>query len=503
MKTSIAKAVSGVMIVSILCRVLSLLANQVYMAHFGTLNVELNIYTYAINIPVVLFNSFGTAIATVVIPIFAGLTANKKMGEANGFASNVLTVFGSMIVGLIVLGMGLSPILPKFTSYAAGAEYSFAVKALMIMMPVMLFSGVSYVFQGILQSLGKYAMPAAVSLPSSLVIIGYVLLLADRFGVTGLLWATFIGLLLQAVILIPPAYKAGFRFRWNFGLKNPHIKQAFSLILPVLLGSGAFQINMLYSLTLMANFKSTITLMSFVQNIIVSSVTTVVFSVTAVLYPKMTTELSLGNQEGYKSTLTGGISTFVFLFLPATAGMILVRNPFMNLISGYGKVTPADVEKAGIILALYAICLVSIALKELLDRGFYAAKNTKIPAVCGFITVAANVVFSQIAIRFMGEYGIPLAYSLASFCSMGFLLFKMRGKIGKFDSQTVKTLWTTLFATLIMAAGVWAAMAILPGFDGFVGRILAVGIPAGVGILLYGVAGVLLKNPLIMKVLKR
>ena len=502
-KKSIAGAVGGVMVVTLLCRVLALLANQMYMAQFGTADVQLNIYSYAISIPNVIFNSVGTAISTVVIPIYASLTAKKKLGEANVFASNVLTIFGSIILGLIVLGMGLAPILPKFTEFSSGADYAYAVKALMIMMPVMLFYGVSYVFQGVLQSLGKYTMPAAVSLPSSLIIIAYVLLFADQYGVTGLLWTTFLGLLLQALILIPPTVKAGFRFRWTYQLKDTHMKQAFSLILPVLIGSGAFQINMLYSNTLMANFEGTVTIMMFVQNIIVSSVLAVAYSVTAVLYPKMSQELAVGNTEGYKSVLTGGISTFIFLFLPATVGMILVRTPFMNLISGYGKVTAQDVEKAGMILALYAICLTSIALKELLDRGFYAAKNTKIPAVCGFITMGANVLFSQIAIRFLGPLGIPLAYSLASFCAMGFLFIKMRKQIGTFGNQTGKVFWTSLGAAVIMAVGVWLTMQYLPQFDGFIGRVIALGVPAGVGILLYAVVGILLKNPLIMKVLKR
>lgn len=78
------------------------------------------------------------------------------------------------------------------------------------MMPVMLFYGLNYIFQGILQSRGKYGFPAFVSVPSSLVVIFYVFALGDKYGITGLLIATFFGLSLQALILIPPAIAARF-----------------------------------------------------------------------------------------------------------------------------------------------------------------------------------------------------------------------------------------------------------------------------------------------------
>ena len=503
MKKSLGKAISSVMLITLICRVLALVSNQFYLSWFGASDTQLNIYSYAVSVPNIIFNSLGTAISTVVIPIFAALMAEKKKDEADKFASNVLTVFGSIILGLIAIGMCLAPVLPKFTDFSSGENYTFAVKSLMIIMPVMLFYGVSYVFQGILQSLGSFAIVAAVSLPSSLIIITYVTLFADKFGVTGLLWATFLGLFMQAAILIPPAIKKGFKFRFSYALKNPHIRQAFSLIGPVLIGSGAFQINMFYNVTLIANFENTVTLLTFVQNLVLNTVLAVVYSVTAVLYPKMTTELAEGNKEGYKSTLTGGIDSFVFLFLPATVGMVLVRNPLLNLISGYGKMTAQDIDTAGIILALYSCAFVSIALKELLDRAFFADKQTKIPAVCGFITVITNIIFSQIAIRFIGAYGIPLAYTLSSFSACGFLLIKMRGKIGAYGKDSVKNLTVSVISALCMGVVVWLVNGFMPEIDGIIGRVINLGVPVLAGVIVYAVCSIIFKNPIAMKVIKR
>lgn len=503
MKKSLGRAISSVMIITIFCRGLALVANQFYISYFGASDVNLNIYSYAVSIPNIIFNSLGTAISTVVIPIFAALLVSEKKSEANRFASNVLTIFSSVIILLILIGIAISPILPKFTDFATPETYDFAVKSLMIIMPVMLFYGISFVFQGVLQSFGSFAFPAAVSLPSSLIIISYVLLFADKYGVLGLLWATFLGLFMQAAMLIPPAVKAGFKFTLQYDFKNPHIRQAFSLIVPVLIGSGAFQINMFYNVTLMANFKNTVTLLTFVQNLVLNTVLAVVYSVTAVLYPKMTREVAANDKFAYKQTLTGGLCSFIFIFLPATVGMILVRTPLLNLISGYGKVTPSDINTAGIILSFYALSFTSIALKELLDRGFFAYRNTKTPAVCGFITVFANIIFSQIAIRFIGPYGIPLSYSLSSICAALFLLFKMQKEIKIFQSDIPKTFLVSIISSVIMGLSVYFTLKVLPPISGILGNLVNLLVPMLIGTAVYAIISIVLKNPVAMKVVKR
>ncbi|MEE1086104.1 MAG: lipid II flippase MurJ [Schaedlerella sp.] len=502
MKKSISKAISMVMIITLACRVLALISNQFYMSYFGASDIELNIYSYAISVPNAIFNSVGTAISTVIIPIYATLIVEKKNEEANLFASNVLTIFGSIIIFLVIIGMCLAPVLPKFTDFNTGKNYEFAVKSLIIIMPVMLFYGVSYVFQGVLQSLGSFYAVAAVSLPSSCVIIVYLLLFAEDFGVIGLLWTTFVGLMLQALILIPPAIKKGFRFTLCYDRKNPYVKQAFSLIGPIILGSGAFQINMFYNVTLTANFDNMVTLLTFIQNLVLNTVLAIVYSVTAVLYPKMTAELAEKKEENYKITLTEGMDFFIFLFLPATIGIISVRTELLSLISGYGKITEKDINTAGIFLALYSMAFVSIALKELLDRAFFAAKQTRIPALCGFITVITNVIFSQIFIRYIGVYGIPLSYTVSSFCAMLFLLYNMRRKIGRFGKKSAKNLITSVFSTVLMGVFVHFAIEIIPSFDGIIGRIINLGIPVMTGMTVYFIVALLLKNPVILYAVK-
>lgn len=507
MKKSLSKAIGSVMVVMILSRLLALVSNQTYISFYGTENTELNIYSYAIAIPNVIFNCFGTALSTVVIPIFAGLLTTKGKEAAERFASGILTVSMLLITLLTGVGMLLSSVIPKFTEFAdTEGSYRYAVMAIRIMMPVMFFYGINYIFQGILQSIGQFRLPAAVSIPSSLTVILYVFLWGDRFGVTGLLIATFIGLALQAVILIPPVLKAGYRFRFLLDFHDESMRRALKMTLPVLIGVSAYQLNMFFNITMMANFENRVTLLSFVQNLVLYSVLAIAYSVTAVIYPELSRLHAEGDKDGYKKTLSSSIGDLCFLLLPATVGLILMREPFLAVISGYGQVTEGDIAVAGTILFMYCIGLCAIGVKEILDRAFYAMQNTKTPAIAGFVVMGTNVVLSLSLIRVINEYGIPLAYSISSLVGTGFLYVMLRRKYGGLGNGLRTNLLKCTLAAAVMGVCVFflrnGIAVLLPG-GGLFSKMIRLLVPTVAGVAVYFALTALLRVPTITEKLKR
>lgn len=489
-------SVSYVMIIMILSRLLALVSTQVYMSFFGADNTELNIYSYAITIPNTIFNCFGTALSTVFIPIYAGHLASGHDDKAARFANNIITIASAFTVALILVGTALSPVLPKLTSFKSGQAYSFAVKALMIMMPVMLFYALNYIFQGILQSKGKYGWPAFVSVPSSLVVICYVIFLGDKYGVTGLLAATFIGLSLQALILIPPAIATGFRYRPSFKLKDPDVISAGKMTVPVLVGVSAYQFNMFFNTTMIAGFDGMVTLLTFVQNIVVYMVLAFVYSVTAVIYPKLTAFVAEGKIDEYKYSLSSVLQSVLALLVPVTFGFITVRRPLLELISNYGKITESDIEKAGTLVLAYSVGIVGIGLKEILDRAFYALKDTKLPAVNGFVIMATNVALSLTLTGIIGAYGIPLAYSVSSLVGLCVLLFALKKKIGPYCPGLGVNFAKCVVSGVVMSAAVVAVrfgVNARLSYDSVLVRLVKLGVPVCVGVAVYAVMVVLLR----------
>ncbi len=506
-KKNLAGSISYVTVIMLFARFLSLASTQVYLAKFGTASTEINIYSYAISVPNILFTCLGTALSAVVIPIYAGRVARGETALAKRFGDNMLTVSTLLTSVLVVLGIGLSFLLPKFTAFREPAgTYWACAGALMTMMPAMLFYAWNYVFQGMLQSNGKYGWPAFVSVPSSLIVMGYVVFFADRFGVPGLLIATLLGLAAQALILVPPLLRTGYRYRPVFDLKDPDLRSALRMSLPVLIGVSAYQVNMFYNNTVISHYEGMVTLLTYVQNLVIYLVLAFVYSVTAVLYPRLSAAAAREDMAGYKSTLAGVLNAVLLLLLPVTFGFIAVRTQLLDLIARWGKITPADVRSAGLLLAMYALGIVGIGFKEILDRAFYALKETRISAWVGVLIMGVNIALSLVLMRIFGPYGLPLAYSIASLAGAGVLLARLRRRIGPFLAGTFAVLWKGLVASGVMFGVVLFLNALLarhlPG-DGLALRCLKLALPVTAGVLVYGGMLLVLRVPMALRFMEK
>ena len=489
MKKKLLGSISYVMLIMVLSRVLSLVSTQFYMSTFGVRGAEIEVYSYAISLPNIIFNCFGTALSTVVIPIYTDYIANNNRKSAKKFADNILTIATVFTVILAIIGIALSPVLPRLTGFSATEETrAFCTKALMIMMPVMIFYGLNYIFQGMLQSEGVFGWPAFVSVPSSLTVILYVILLSDKFGVTGLLVATFIGLSLQAIILIPPLVKKGYRFTPSFNLKDPDVIKAGKMTLPVLLGASSYQLNMFYNVTMIANYDGMVTLLTFIQNLILNMVLAFVYSITAVLYPKLTEYAATGQMGEYRKTLNSVLNSVLLLLIPITFGLFCVRVPLLELITKWGKIDSSDIENGARLIAIYSIGIVGIGLKEILDRAFYALKKTLVSAINGFIIMLVNISLSLLLMNYIGAYGIPFAYSCASLTGAVILIVVLNKKVGGFLDSTLSIVLKSLVASLIMSAVVIGISKIFGIYleDSLISRIIKLCVPTGCGIAVYG-----------------
>ena len=486
------------MIIMLAGKLLALVANQIYLSYLDPSSEQLNIYSWAVNIPNNIFQSFGTALASVVIPIFGALLVKGKKKEADRFASNVICVSSAITLILVALGMGLSFVLPHFTDFK---DKGYTAMALRIMMPVMLFYCLCFIYQGVLQSHDRYRSAALVNLPSGIMIILYTLFLSDRFGVTGLLIVTALGLFMQFAVLIIPAWRAGFKPKPVFDLKDPDLRQAGKMTVPIILGASAYQFNMFFNGTMMANVAPTsVSLFNFVQNLILSSVMTMVLAITSVMYPTLTKFAASDDREGFKRTLSSTMGGTVFILMPLSVGLIVLRTPFLSLISEYGSVSADNIKTEAGFLLMYCLCIVFLGLKEITDRAFYSLQTTRISAITGVVIMVVNVAVGFVLSKFtpLGANGIPLAYSIAAVTGTLFLVFSLRRKIGRFGFGLTETVVKSVVSSAVMGACVFGVYYLLKDVSlggVVVSRVIRVIAPTVCGVIVYFILSVVLRTP--------
>lgn len=487
---SMRKSVGIVMILTLFSRAMALLSNQFYLIRLG-IDQYMNVFSFVLNLPNIVFTSIGTALTTVVVPIFASHIEGGHKKRAFGFVSNIMTLSFLFTIVLAVVGFFVAPILVRFTGFNTNETSDYAVFAMRCMFPVMIFYGMTFIFQGVLQSSGRFVAQAIVSLPGSIIVILYLIFWGEQYGVSGLIVATIIGLSFQVIIMIPSMIKVGFRFKVSLNLKDPDLRQALKLISPVFLGTSAWQLNMLFNTFLATEFLEVNgpTLTSLAQNLITSGVLTIVYSVTAVVFPKLTVLFSKGEKDEFKSLFVNSINSVLFFLVPLAFGFIILSESLLYLISFWGKITQSNIRMAGSIMACYGIGIIGHSIKEIADRAFYATKETFKPAVNGVVIMVVNIVASLILVMFFGVYGIPLGYSISLSIGAITILYMLKLRVGDFGARViVVNIGKLIFASLIMIVGIFFVKKMLYNIDSgveVVDRFIGLFVPTIIGVIVY------------------
>ena len=482
------KTIFSITILTLMARLLSLVSLQIYMAYFGPQNVQLNIYSYALNVPNIIFNVLGTAVIAVVVPIYSGLLAKGEGEKAKNFLKDIITIISLVVFVIIGLGFLAAPLLAGLTEYRHVREdFEFLVFALRAMLPVMFFYGLSYVFQGYLHSNGKFRLPAFITVPSSLIVIGYTVFFSEIYGVTGLLFATVIGLSMQAIILLPAVIKSGFRYSFSLNLNSPEVRQAMMLFVPVLISGLSFQINSIFNSTLATRFNM-VTIMSYVQNLMLVIVLSVVYSMTAVYLPKLSELWAKEDIKGFKNALENAIGVVIFLMVPATAGFFLLRFEIINLLARWGDFDEGSAVIAANMLGLYGLGILSIGMKEILDRGFYAQKDSRTPAVFGFLIMAINIGFSLVFVSYLGMFTMAVSFAVSTTVGVVGLLVMTSFRVKFISGKLVSTFVKAVISTGFMVLSIYYLLPIVRGIDAgneILSRVIQLGMPALVGVVVY------------------
>jgi putative peptidoglycan lipid II flippase len=478
--------VSDVAVLSFFGRFLAFVGRTMYIGRFGAAHPLLNAFTFALQVPQVLFNIVNTALTTVMIPVYNALLAEEKQDEAKKFIDNVISIVLVLLGVSVVGGVIAAPWISRLVGGTAFEEAGYLVFALRVLMPAIIFFGFGAIFTGLLQSHGKFRLPALVSAPGGVIIICYVIFFSDRFGVTGLLLATLLGFFMQPLILLPAVKKLGYRFSFSFDLKNKNIRAAGCLCLPVFISVASYQIHFLFahSMALRLGFAA---VMDYAQQLVQVFALIIVLSVAAVYLPKLSALWAKKALGEYNENLKDAVLYTIFLVLPAACGMFLLRYEIMELLLNWrGR---SDTYMAGNLMGLYAVGVVFTSIKEIADRGFYAMRDSKTPALYGVIIMLCNITVTLFLLPRLGIYAMPVAYGAAAATGVGGLLVRLYIKTRFITPRFVFDVSKTLLAAATMAAAVWVARHYLVT-DNPLANVL---LPATAGGLVYFAAAYMLK----------
>ena len=484
--TAIFSAATGV------SRVLGLFREIVVRRYFGV-EGPINAFTVAFQVPNLVRSLVADmALGAAFVPVFSELLEKNERQRAWRVASTLLWI---TIIGLGAL-TALFVLIAPWVMRAFGLEgelEDLAVTLSRLLFPVVLLLGVSGIVTGILNSYDEFSIPALMPVLWNVAIIVSLLVFVPKFESPEAQLYVYAGGILAGTLIqvVTPVWwlrgRDG-RLRAVLDLRDPAVKRVFALMLPVTLGIGLINFNLVINTFFAARYID--------PNLAPSAIDAAfriymlpqgMFSVAVatVLFPTLSRFAAVGNLPSFRATVDVGMRQIAFLLLPAAAVSAVLAQPIVRLLYERGAFTADNTVVVAQCLAAFSLGLMFNGWMLLLSRGFYSLQRNWVPTMVAFGTVGLNAVLDAVLYR-VGVWGIPLATSLVNVVGVALLLAAMRRRPGLASPRlVVASIVRILVASGIAAAGAFAAWWLL---DDVLGRelwaqivSLSVGLLVGTG----------------------
>ncbi|MEX1063980.1 MAG: murein biosynthesis integral membrane protein MurJ [Candidatus Paceibacterota bacterium] len=389
---------------AILSNLLGLWRDRLLAQSFGA-SIPLDAYNAAFILPNLLLNIFvAGAVSAAFVPIFTDLLTKEKREEAIRFSNSVLN--GSL---LVILATGLLVfILAPQLSHLVVPGFDAESKALFVnLMRLLLLSPIIFAASNTLGSVLVseerffwYGISPAIY---NLGIIGGTILLAQRFGIYGVIIGTLAGALLHLVSRLIGLKKRYFNYRPEIKL-DEHLKKYIRLMLPRMAGHPIEQFIFL-GFTVIASTISTgsIVVLTFANNFQTVPVAILGITLALTAFPVLSRAVSNRNKPEFMDQLAFTLKAILLTTIPAALFMYFFRRPIINILLGGGEFSREAVELTAATLGVFSLSIVTESINHLLARAFYALKNSAVPTL---IAVGGLAVTLVSAYYFSGSFGV-------------------------------------------------------------------------------------------------
>ena len=441
-----------------LSRILGLI-RDIFIANLLGAGLSADVFFFANRIPNFLRRLFAEgAFSQAFVPV---MTEFKEQGDKkalNGLIAETTGTLGAVVFLVTIIGMLGSAVITAifgwgwFMAYLNdepdGSKFLQASVLLKITFPYLFFITLTAVSGAILNTLGRFAVPAITPCLLNVAMIGVCVFLAPHMDDANeaLAFGMLIGGIIQLLFQMPFLYKLGCLVRPKFAWNSDGVSRIRKLMIPALFGVSVSQINLLIN-TVLASFLATgaISYLYYSDRLLEFPIGIFAVAIGTVILPALSRVKVNNDKQAFAATMDWGVRTVLSLGIPAMCGEYDVSAAMHSSMSLVASVS-----------GLWAIMLVRV-----LVPGFNACLDTKTPVRYGMMAIGANILFNLVMVypleRFygLGFVGLALSTALAALVNVSLLLRGLHTR--GIYSVTRKTI--IFIGKIIVGAGLmWGAL---------------------------------------------
>lgn len=500
----IAKAAGVLSLGNVASRVLGLVRQTVIADLFGA-SPYVSAFVAAARVPTMVYDLLiGGLLSAALVPVFSDYASPQKRQELWHIFSIVLSL-AVVILSLIVILLELfAPQVAWLLGSGFDAQLqAVTTKMIRIILPAVLFFGLSGMVTGLLYTLKRFTYPAFGAAIYNAGIITAALLLADRVNIYSLALGILLGAMLQLAIQLPDLRDV--RFAFSLDLSHPALRRIAGLYLPIVLGLIISQIGIVIDSNLASRTGGeSIAWMDYATRLIQFPIGMVSAAVSLAILPTLSQYASSEAQSSklkppisniqyqtsnFQHTLALGLKMVLMAIIPATLSLFVLAAPIVALLFQHGNFDAHDTAQTALALRYYLLGLTFAAIDLPLVFAFYARKDTLTPALVGVLGVVVYLIVALSLIRPLGMIGLILANSAQLTVHALTMLVLFQRRLGGLGGHGIMALaFKTLSASLVMGGMTYLALGGLQSAldaSTLVGKLVIVGGAGSVGLATY------------------
>ena len=413
-------------------RVLGFVRDIVIARLFGT-SVAADAFFVAFRIPNLFRRLFAEgAFAQAFVPVLTEVKVSEDEDQVIDLVGATAGALALILVFVVAIGVLAAPWF--IAAFAPGfiddsEQWELATLLLRITFPYLLFISITALFGSLLNTYGRFSIPALTPALLNIALIGCALYLAPHLDqpVIALAIGVFIGGIAQFLVQFAAVLRLGVLQRVRINFNHPGVRKILRLMGPALFGVSVAQINLLID-TVIASLLETgsISWLYYSDRLMEFPLGVFGIALATVVLPNLSRQHAIGDENGYSDTLDWALRLTLLIALPAALGLALLAQPLLSTLFQYQSFDDRDVVMAGRSLMAYSTGLTAFILVKILAPGFYAKQDMRTPVRIGIIALCSNVVLNVILVFPLAHAGLALATSLAAFINAALLLKALR-----------------------------------------------------------------------------
>lgn len=445
------------MVAFVASRMTGLLRDMVISYQFGTSRAY-EAYLAGNRVPDFVFQVVaGGAVASAFIPVFTSYLARNQEDEGWRLVSSLFNLAVLVLVPIVAGLMLFAPqviglIAPGFDPETAALAADLA--RIMLLSPI--FFTLGCFATSVLNSYRRFALAAAAPVSYNVGIICGALFLAQSYGAYGLAIGAAVGSLFFLLVQVPGLIQLRMEYRPLVLLGHAGVRQVGRLMLPRTLGLGIAQVNFVVALILASGMEERYAALNYGWLLTMLPLGVFAMAISTAVFPTLATQSALDQMAELRRTLATSLRVILFLTIPASIGLIVLRYPIIQLLFERGEFDRASTEWTAVALQFYAAALFAHATIEIVTRAFYALQDTRTPVMVAAGSMVVNVVLALALIPFLSHGGLALAMSLAATLEALVLLYIALKRVGGLElDRTLVSVVKTVISSVLMGLALW------------------------------------------------